>query len=290
MVVAAVVVAALVAVGVVAARASEHTTVVTGPGQGAGPPPGPNVQVPSLTVDGGGGELSPWEAARTGVDDSQLIISFNPRSPLTCSHVERVDVASGADTVEIGLYLSDDLDPLCRPLTGLVAVQLPGSLAGRRVVDEGDPQADREVLDGSLLEVPHDSLGVLGLVQERLLVNNDRLNGWLQTYSIRNVGIMDIAQGSRRSEVLGAVGLGPAGPGEAPVALNATKPLRTSTLDVDGRSVTLVVYAVDLDGRPTWIAMLWDEHDTSFAIELSAPGVGADADQLADVVRSMHTS
>lgn len=287
MVFAALVVAALVAVGLVVARASDHTAVVTGPGEGAGPPPGPNAQLPSLTVEGGGGALSRWEAARTGVDDRQLLISFYPRSPLTCPHVERVDVTSDVDTVTVGLYLSDDPDPGCG--TALAVVQLPEPLGGRTLTDQADPAGTREVLDGARLQVPAFVPHGAALFDERLLVNNDRLGGWYQSYEMDGRGSLRIAQGSRRSEVLGAVGLGPAGPGGAPVALNATKPLNTSTLDIDGRAVTAVVYSVGPEDQPAEIMMLWDEGQTAFAVNGSSVDGSLTVDDLAAVVRSMHT-
>jgi hypothetical protein len=171
----------------------------------------------------------------------------------------------------------------------LVAVQLPEPLAERRLVDQGDPLGAREVLDGALLQTPGRLPEGVELSEERILVNNDRLNGWYQSYAARDgAGSMHIAQGSPRGQVLGAVGLGPAGPGEAPVALNATKPLRSSSMDIDGRAVAVVVYAVTPDDRPTQIAMLWDEGETSFALMASSREGQLTIDELTEVVRSMR--
>jgi hypothetical protein len=167
-------------------------------------------------------------------------------------------------------------------------VNLPEPLAGRRLVDLARPGERREVLDGSQLEVPALIPASMTLVEERILTNNDRLRGWMQSYTTADAGSFRIAQGMPRGQVLGAIGLGPAGPGEAPPTLDATQPIRTSMLEIDGRAVTVVVYRVTPDDRPADVALLWDEGEKSFALRSSAPSGTPDLDELAEVVRSMH--
>jgi hypothetical protein len=283
-------------------RSSESANVITGPVPATphGPEPAPNVVRPG-PIAGVEGVLSPWRLGRTGVDDAQLVLAFNPlpTSPLServlsCPVVLDTPVVVRADRVEVGLVLGEGPPTDCGTVgPPHVVVQLPESLAGRPVFDLAEPNVERNVMDGSTLNVPTVLPGDMQLVEERLLGNPQGQDAWSQSYGASGQGSFVIAQSATHGRALGGAGLAAAAPGDAPVTLEATEPIRTGKVAQLGGSdtveMTVAVYLEAPDGRVADAALVWRIDGISYALRYRGES-GVDLGDLVAAARSMQTA
>jgi hypothetical protein len=174
-----------------------------------------------------------------------------------------------------------------------VVVQLPESLAGRPVFDLAEPNVERNVMDGSTLNVPTVLPGDMQLVEERLLGNPQGQDAWSQSYGASGQGSFVIAQSATHGRALGGAGLAAAAPGDAPVTLEATEPIRTGKVAQLGGSdtveMTVAVYLEAPDGRVADAALVWRIDGISYALRYRGES-GVDLGDLVAAARSMQTA